>query len=187
MFLSACLMTPFKNVRWSWMQYAQPVCNRHSPTNKLPGELWTWWSRERCFRRWLQTPPSRLPSQPPCPPAQHQNLVPGLPAGDRLFGLDRVALGNPLSHIHKPPRSLMLYVVPEKQRENDRGKEKGQEKRIWRKKKERGGEGRVGVSPPVGSSSESEEDPFVFSTERKGQQWVKYMYICGQVSRLCIL
>lgn len=128
----------------SGLQYAQPVYNRHSPTNKLPGELWTWWSRERCFRRWLQTPPSHLSSQPPCPPAQHQNLVPGLPAGDRLFGLDRVALENPLSHIHKPPMSLMLYVVPEKQREKDRGKEKGQEKRIWQRKKREGGAGQSG-------------------------------------------
>lgn len=43
-------------------------------------------------------------------------------------------------------------------------------KKEYEEKKREGGEGRVGVSPPVGSSSESEEDPFVFSTERKGQQ-----------------
>lgn len=49
-------------------------------------------------------------------------------------------------------------------------KRKVKKKEYEEKKREGGGEGRVGVSPPVGSSSESEEDPFVFSTERKGQQ-----------------
>lgn len=82
--------------------------------------------------------------------------MPALPAGDRLFGLDRAAQGNPLSHIRKPPRSLMLYVVPENQTERDRGDVKGEE-------------GRKGCKSTIRSSAESDEDHFVTRTERRGQ------------------
>ncbi len=125
----------------SGLQYAQQVCYRHSPTYKLPSGLWRWWPRERCFPGWLLTPPTRPPPRPPRPPAQHQSLVLVLPAGDRWFGPDRVARGNPPSHIHRPPRSLMQCVVPEKKRdratERKREREKGGEKGRWREKIER--------------------------------------------------
>lgn len=128
--------------------YKQAACNTHSPTDKLPGGLWTWWSRERCLHGWPQTPWSCPPAQAASPPAQHWSLVPPLlPAGGRWFGLDRAALGNPLSHIHTLPRWLMLYVVPEIKTER-RGSE----------------------SPPWSASFESGEDPFVISTVSEVQQ-----------------
>ena len=54
----------------------------------------------------------------------------------------------------------------------ERKTERQREKRTKGKKrqKERGVKNSVGVSPPVGSSFESEEDHFSISIERKGQQ-----------------
>ena len=74
------------------------------------------------------------------------------PAGDRLFGPDRVARGNPQCHIHKLRGSPMQCVVPEKDSEKV-----GQRRRLRESSEKL--KNCVGVSPPAESSFESEEDP----------------------------
>lgn len=46
-------------------------------------------------------------------------MVEALPAGDRLFGPDRGARGNPQTHTHRPPGLLKLCVVPEEDRQTE--------------------------------------------------------------------
>ena len=56
-----------------------------------------------------------------------------LRAGDRLFGLDRAAGGNPLSHIHMPP-GCHVWSLKNTERKTEREIERGKGKKRGEKR-----------------------------------------------------